>query len=382
MKLQNKVLVVLPLTIVLSALILISGYTAFQTYGSFYFASQIVCKYVCPEVTPIAIYKRYSAGSMQSHYYPTIGLNISVPNDWNLSQTTQSINEVATYFSPKQNPFDRFQENLMIKEGRYLQNVTPSRFMNTTLEGLKGLSHFRVIEREDNLNISGLLANKIVYSYDQNRHQYMAMQLSVFAGPAYLTFTYNTELGKYAEYLPVIQKTIASVKIDSRLLFPQTQNSTSVAFVDKSTGVSVQYPQNWTRAFDHYLTSIFAIYAPLQNASDTYYDNIRIMTQDIRNPGESNFTVQKHITGLENYFKANLKNFHLLQNESTSLSASPAYSIAYSFTGNDIMKHKLQRIVSLKDSTIYTIIYDSTENSFDRYLHIFKELLTSFKFIQ
>jgi hypothetical protein len=381
MRSQNKVLVVLPLTIVLSAFLLISIYTIFQTYGSFYFASQIECKYTCPEVTPIAIYKRYSAGSMQSHYYPAIGLNISVPNDWNLSQTTQSINEVATYLSPKQNPFDRFQENLMIKEGRYLQNVTPSRFMNTTLEGLKGLSHFRMIEREDNFTVSGLPANKIVYSYDQNRYPYMAMQLSAFAGPAYLTFTYNTELGKYAEYLPVIENTIASVKIDPHFLFPPIQNSTSVAFGDKSTGVSVQYPQNWTRAFDHYLTSIFAIYAPLQNASDTYYDNIRIMTQDIRNPGQSNFTVQKHITDLENYFKASLKNFHLLQNERTSLSATPAYGITYSFTSNDMMKHKLQRIVSLKDNKVYTIIYDSTENSFDRYLPIFKELLTSFKFI-
>jgi hypothetical protein len=381
MRLQNKALVVLPLTIVLSAFLLISSYTTFQTYGSFNLASQIVCKYICPEVTPIAIYKRYIAGLMQSHYYPTIGLNISVPNDWNLSQTTQSINEVATYFSPKQNPFDRFQENLMIKQGRYLQNVTPSRFMNTTLEGLKGLSHFHVIEREDNLTVSGLPANKMVYSYDQNRYPYMAMQLSVFAGPAYLTFTYNTELGKYAEYLPVIQNTIASVKLDRQLLSPQIQNSTSVAFVDKSTRVSVQYPQNWTRAFDHYLTSIFAIYAPLQNASDTYYDNIRIMTQDIRNIGQSNFTVQKHITSLENYFKDNLKNFHLLQNESTSLSSSPAYGITYNFTSNDMMKHKLQRIVSLKGNMVYTIIYDSTENSFDRYLPIFKELLTSFKFI-
>jgi hypothetical protein len=381
MRLQNKALVVLPLTIVLSAFLLISSYTTFQTYGSFNLASQIVCKYICPEVTPIAIYKRYIAGLMQSHYYPTIGLNISVPNDWNLSQTTQSINEVATYFSPKQNPFDRFQENLMIKQGRYLQNVTPSRFMNTTLEGLKGLSHFHVIEREDNLTVSGLPANKMVYSYDQNRYPYMAMQLSVFAGPAYLTFTYNTELGKYAEYLPVIQNTIASVKLDRQLLSPQIQNSTSVAFVDKSTRVSVQYPQNWTRAFDHYLTSIFAIYAPLQNASDTYYDNIRIMTQDIRNIGQSNFTVQKHITSLENYFKDNLKNFHLLQNESTSLSSSPAYGITYTFTSNDMMKHKLQRIVSLKGNMVYTIIYDSTENSFDRYLPIFKELFTSFKFI-
>lgn len=381
MRLQNKALVVLPLTIVLSAFLLISSYTTFQTYGSFNLASQIVCKYICPEVTPIAIYKRYIAGLMQSHYYPTIGLNISVPNDWNLSQTTQSINEVATYFSPKQNPFDRFQENLMIKQGRYLQNVTPSRFMNTTLEGLKGLGHFHVIEREDNLTVSGLPANKMVYSYDQNRYPYMAMQLSVFAGPAYLTFTYNTELGKYAEYLPVIQNTIASVKLDRQLLSPQIQNSTSVAFVDKSTRVSVQYPQNWTRAFDHYLTSIFAIYAPLQNASDTYYDNIRIMTQDIRNIGQSNFTVQKHITSLENYFKDNLKNFHLLQNESTSLSSSPAYGITYNFTSNDMMKHKLQRIVSLKGNMVYTIIYDSTENSFDRYLPIFKELLTSFKFI-
>jgi hypothetical protein len=62
------------------------------------------------------------------------------------------------------------------------------------------------------------------------------------------------------------------------------------------------------------------------------------------------------------------------------MSDSPAYSVTYSFTGNDEKDHKLQRVESIRDNKIYTITYDRTENSLDSYIHVLKNLLSSFKF--
>src|SRR5213593_2120487 len=106
------------LSIILTVIILSNAFIISLAQATFQSSSG--CRNFCPGFTQIAIYKRYSPALMQPHYFPSVGLNISVPLDWNLSQTFQSINEVATYRSPLQSPQDRFQENLMIKEGSYL----------------------------------------------------------------------------------------------------------------------------------------------------------------------------------------------------------------------------------------------------------------------
>lgn len=59
------------------------------------------------------------------------------------------------------------------------------------------------------------------------------------------------------------------------------------------------------------------------------------------------------------------------------MSLAPSYSITYSFTGNDMIEHKLQIVASIKVSKIYTVIYDSTERSFDDYVYVLKNLLSS-----
>ena len=311
-----------------------------------------------------------------SRNYPSIGLNISIPSDWNLSKTSQSINEISTHLSPIQSESDRFQENIVIQEGKYLNNLTLSEFSSAIMAGLQRLEDFQLIENLVDYTISGNPASKIVYSYSWNRIPYMTMVVGLVLGSSYLTFTYNAELGRYAEYLPTIEKILSSIKIDPTILGQKTQNSTLVSFEDEINGISLEYPTNWTKGSNNYLSSILTIFAPLDNLTDLYYDNIRINV-NFSNETQANVTAKDQIIEFEKSFNSTIFNFKTLEKQELTVSDNPSYSITYSFTGDDGAEHKLQRIASIKDNKVYTITYDSVSDTFDKYLPVLNQLLSS-----
>ena len=246
------------------------------------------------------------------------------------------------------------------------------------MTGLQRLEDFELIENSFDPTISGINASKIVYSYTENKIPYMGMQLGVVLGPSYLTFTYNTERGKYAEYLPTINEILSSVKIMPKILNQDTNNSTRIAFENETEGIALDYPANWNKGPLNYLSSIFTIYAPLNNLTDFYYDNIRINV-DSRNETLTNVTAKDIVEEYEKTFNSTLNNFKTLQKQESIISGNPAYGITFMFTGNDGQEHKLQRIVTIKDDKIYTIIYDSLSDTFDLHLPVLNQILSSLK---
>jgi hypothetical protein len=335
-----------------------------------------ICGNPCPTLTRVVVYKRYEPSPYVSRNYPSIGLNISIPSDWNLSKTSQSINEISTHLSPIQSESDRFQENIVIQEGKYFNNLTLSEFSSTIVDGLQRLEDFQLIENLVDYTISGNPASKIVYSYSWNRIPYTTMVVGLVLGSSYLTFTYNAELGRYAEYLPTIEKILSSIKIDPTILAQKTQNSTLVSFEDEINGISLEYPTNWMKGSNNYLSSILTIFAPLDNRTDFYYDNIRINV-DFSNETQANVTAKDQIIEFEKSFNSTIFNFKTLEKQELTVSDNPSYSITYSFTGDDGAEHKLQRIASIKDNKVYTMTYDSVSDTFDKYLPVLNQLLSS-----
>ena len=117
----------------------------------------------CLGFVQFPLHKGYSSGDLVSHYYPSVGLNISIPSDWIQSPNIQSINEIATYNTPFQGQADKFSENLVIKKGRYLSNLSSPVYSNATLAGLEKLPNFQLQERNDEFTLSGFQANKFRY---------------------------------------------------------------------------------------------------------------------------------------------------------------------------------------------------------------------------
>lgn len=329
----------------------------------------------CLGFVQFPLHKGYSSGALVSHYYPSVGLNISIPNDWIQSPNIQSINEIATYNAPFQGQADKFSENLVIKKGRYLTNLSSTVYSNTTLAGLEKLPNFQLQERNDKFTLSGLQANKFRYSYSSNRNQYMSTQVGLVVGSAYLTFTYNAELGKYAEYIPTIEKILASVKINDSALTEIQENKT-IAFVNKTIGISVKYPSNWMRSDGDYLGSIVTLMAPLESPMDFYYDNIRIYSRQV---DQTNITsLEDMVKDVEAKFDKTLKDFKVLSRANETVSNSHALTIIYTFTGNDGFQHKILRSTFMpKPTQTYYLIYDSTIPTFDKHLPFVKQALAS-----
>lgn len=329
----------------------------------------------CLSLVQFPLYKRYSSGALESYYYPSVGLNISIPSDWIRSPNIESINEIATYNAPAQGQSDKFSENLVIKKGRYQSNLSSSVYSNATLAGLEKLPEFQLQERDDEFKLAGFQANKFRYSYSSDRNQYMSMQVGLIVGSTYLSFAYNAELGMYAEYIPTIEKILSTVKINDTALTEIPGNKT-IDFVDKISGISAKYPSNWMKADGVYLDSIATFLAPLESPLDFYYDNIRIYSRQVN---------QTNITSLENIvkdveikFNKTLKDFSVLSRVNGTVSDDHALSIIYTFSGNDGYPHKILRSTFLVNPTkIYYVIYDSTNDTFDKYLPVVRQTLAS-----
>jgi hypothetical protein len=322
------------------------------------------------------LYQRYSSGALVSHYFPSVGLNISIPSDWIRSPKIQSINEIAMYNAPFQGQSDKFSENLVIKKGRYENNLSSTAYSNATLVGLEKLPKFQLQERDDEFALGDFQANKFRYSYSSNRQQYMSMQVGLIAGSAYITLTYNAELGRYAEYVPTIDKILSSVKINESILSEIPEIDT-IVFVDKPRGISVKYPSDWIKADGDYLGSIVTLLAPLEGPSDFYFDNIRIYSGKISQTN-STTSLKSIVKDVELKFEKTLRDFKVLGTMNDSVSNSPALSINYTFTGNDGYYHKILRSTFLLKSTqLYYVIYDSTNDSFEKYLPSVRRVLAS-----
>ena len=118
-----------------------------------------------------------------------------------------------------------------------------------------------------------------------------------------------------------------------------------------------------------YLSSDLTIYSPLNNASDRYYDNIRVFVNN------SNMTLKGLLKQDQSSLKQ-LNDFRVLRETNTSLSGNPAYDVVYTFTVKDGQQnHKSERITSIINNKSYIILLDSTVEKFDSYVPSLRQII-------
>ena len=175
-----------------------------------------------------------------------------------------------------------------------------------------------------------------------------------------------------SEYIPTIEKILTSVKLNDSALTEIPENKT-IALVNNTIGISVKYPSSWMRADGDYLDSIVTLLAPLESPLDFYYDNIRIYSRQVN---QTNFTsLENMVKDVDAKFDKTLKDFKVLSRTNETVSNSNALTIVYTFTGNDSYQHKILRSTFMpKPTHIYYMIYDSTIDTFDKYLPFVKQV--------
>ena len=111
----------------------------------------------------------------------------------------------------------------------------------------------------------------------------------------------------------------------------QDQNRRSIEYKDSENNLTLKYPSNWIAAQKGYLSSVLTIYAPLDDISDQYYDNIKVY---VNNVTLQNVTLSQLMEERENYLKT-LDDFKVISNSNTTVSGNPAGKLIYTFTAKN-----------------------------------------------
>ena len=277
------------------------------------------------------VHKKYVPGKFETYKDSTLGFKIEYPSDWQRVDTPKSLDTLVSFYSPPLGTSDTFRDNIVITAGKYSQNISSSKFIEDFVAQLQTAKGIKVDEVDKNYKISGHDAYKVVYSVNQGRDEYHVMRVGVPVGSNFYVITYTSQLSSFAEFIDTVNKMLSSVEISSS---PEIANGKySFVYHDNKTGVTLQYPTNWTFARPGYLLSNLTLYAPLDNLTDTYFENLRIYLTKMA-PG-SKVTLQNLYRAQVSDLKSKLQNFSLGESKYVKISNLPAVDFTYNYSANN-----------------------------------------------
>ena len=330
---------------------------------------------LCSNTLVVAARDKYMPPSFVTYDFPSFGLQISIPSDWRKSQTPQFIDEIATFFTPLVPPGDNYHENLVIAGRIYSSPISVGQSLDASLKSLEKLNNVEVRETATDFMLGGHPSYRLVYSFEENGTQFWAMNLGTVSNSSSLTLIYIAEMGQYAEFIPVVKKIIDSVMLTPINPNEQDQNRRSIEYKDSENNLTLKYPSNWIAAQKGYLSSVLTIYAPLDDISDQYYDNIKVY---VNNVTLQNVTLSQLMEERENYLKT-LDDFKVISNSNTTVSGNPAGKLIYTFTAkNGQETHKAEIISSAVGNKSFDIFLETTPEKFDAYSPMMNDVVSSF----
>jgi eukaryotic-like serine/threonine-protein kinase len=139
----------------------------------------------------------------------TLGIKIDYPAGWTHELHAGSI---VTFLASLESDSNTYPAGLGIKiqhlksKNISLNNITKIQIKNLT----QNHPDFKLIESTES-KIGGNSAHKIVFTAtDYKKNERQAMQIWTLKGDKAYLITYKSEPGKYAKYLPIIQKMLDS----------------------------------------------------------------------------------------------------------------------------------------------------------------------------
>jgi hypothetical protein len=150
-------------------------------------------------------------------------------------------------------------------------------------------------------------------------------------------------------------------------------SSDFIKYEDPEHGFNIDYHKNWsmTKLDSPYANVMFM--SPGETAYDEFGENVLVVTETLYLP-----------LSLEEYFEVSLAqlntpNFELIETEDMVLSGYPAKKIVTYDKDLEGLEFSQQFVMTVKDNMGYTVAYTATPNSYNSYLSIFDEMITSFE---
>jgi len=136
-----------------------------------------------------------------------------------------------------------------------------------------------------------------------------------------------------------------------------------------STGLKIQYPSNWV-IVNPELKGHFTV--AFKSQPQSICDSAQIVAIDVRN-------LPLHLS-LRQYIDVNVidlrkkyANFRLIESAPTTLATNPAHRLVYSEGGQKLMHN-----VTIKNNTVYQIVFSTRSDEYHNYLPIVQKMINSF----
>jgi len=146
-------------------------------------------------------------------------------------------------------------------------------------------------------------------------------------------------------------------------------------FEDKVHGTTIQYPEDWT--LKEGLVGIAAFLAPLEDANDTFAENINFIIEDL---GGQSVTAADYVEFTKQQLGTGelIQDFELVEEGVDPEGADAAY-LAYSGTSGG-QELAWMQTVEIIDGKAYIVTFTATPDSFDKYIDQAGEIADSWTF--
>lgn len=146
-------------------------------------------------------------------------------------------------------------------------------------------------------------------------------------------------------------------------------------YSNSSLGISIQYPQDWTKV-EGAAGTVVTFQSPQSSASDDFLENLNIVVEDL---SSQPMTLSEYVELNVNMLKQYIPSYKLIDSSSTTLAGMPAQKLVY--TG-ELQQYALKwmQIISIKNNVAYVISYTATESSYSSNLETAQHMIDSFRF--
>jgi eukaryotic-like serine/threonine-protein kinase len=154
-----------------------------------------------------------AADNLASYDNIAQGIKMKYPDNWDKQEDPNAITkEVVEFISPKESKGDKFQERLIVA-------VEPT--SNKTLDEYTKLSKQEIMKLDQNAKIieesESTLASKngyrVVYTTKEGDRELKKLDVWTLKHDKAYLITYEAEVGKYEQFLPVVEKMIKSLEV-------------------------------------------------------------------------------------------------------------------------------------------------------------------------
>jgi DNA-binding beta-propeller fold protein YncE len=299
------------------------------------------------------------------------GVRIQYPSNWEKEEDEQDP-RFARFFAPIESRYDTFDEQVLLQTSNL---PDPNMNISEALEYYIGIQssfpEFSLTNKMTNLTIAGdrpAFGMNYTYYSPNFMTTLNAMIIGTIADNKIYTIMYLAEPSKFDVYLPIAKQMIDSF-----------QTFSLIPYDNFNKGVRIQYPSNWEKVEDKLGTYFARFYAPIENISDTFDEQVLLQTFDLPDPNMDISTTIDYIINIQ----SSLPKFSLT-NKITNLTIAqdrPAFGMNYTYyDSNWKTTLNAMEVATIADNKIYLIRYLAEPSKFDVYLPIAKQMIDSYKF--